>query len=117
MPSTESSRTGLAWKVTVGVLVVAIVGYSVVVAQRLLLGVLLGALVYLFAWLLSTVDVRDAFGTTRAAVTALVCLLVIAYSLLIAQQFLLGFVTVTVVVAVSWLTSPRGPLAAYLYSR
>ncbi|MDG5774843.1 hypothetical protein VB773_15275 [Haloarculaceae archaeon H-GB2-1] len=117
MSATESAGTSLRWKIVVSVLVATVVGYAVVIAQQVLLGILAGTFVYLLAWLVSVLDTGGTVGSTRALLTAVISLLVIAYALLIVQQILLGVVVVLFVVLVSWLTSPRGPLARYLRSR
>jgi hypothetical protein len=111
MPSTT-------WQVAVGALIALVVGYSVVVAGSPLLGVFLAALIYLVAWLAATVvpnrDLGSDFSRTRGAATGLVAVLVLAYSLLVVGQILLGVLLVLFLVVVSWITSPRGPVADWL---
>ena len=111
MPST-------GWYVGVGTSIALVVGYSVVVAGSPLLGVFLAALIYLVAWLAATVvpnrDIRSDFSRARGAATGLVAVLVLAYALLIAGQILLGVLLVLFLVVVSWVTSPRGPVADWL---
>jgi len=111
MPSTT-------WRIAVGVLIAVVVGYAVVVAGSPLLGVFLASLVYLVAWVAAVVAVnrnfRSDFSRARGLATGLAAVLVIAYSLLIAGQILLGVLLVLFLVVVSWVTSPRGPVADWL---
>ena len=111
MPSTT-------WGIVVGVLIAVVVGYAVVVAGSPLLGVFLASLVYLVAWVAAVVAVnrnfRSDFSRARGLATGLAAVLVIAYSLLIAGQILLGVLLVLFLVVVSWVTSPRGPVADWL---
>lgn len=106
MPSTT-------WHVLTGTLVVAVLAYSVLLAQHPLLGVVVASLLYLLSWLAVTADVAvgAAFSRTRGALTVVVALLTMAYAVLIAQQILLGLFAVVLIVVVSWATSPHGPLA------
>jgi hypothetical protein len=102
----------VTWAVT---LVVA--AYSVVIASRPLSGVLTGALVYLVAWLAGEISpggALDAFGSRRAAATGALAVLAVLYSLVVAREILLGVLTAVVVVAVSWVTIPDGPVARLL---
>lgn len=103
------------WQVVTGSVVALIVGYAVVIASQLLLGLLLGALVYLVGWLLvhatPTAGFGDAFSTPRAVATGAVIVVVLGYSLFIAGQILLGLLTAIVLFLVAWVTSPTGPLA------
>ncbi|KTG10245.1 hypothetical protein AUR64_11725 [Haloprofundus marisrubri] len=75
----------------------------------------LAVVVYFLGWFagefLETGALVGAFSSTRAAVTGVLAALILAYSLLIAQQVLLGVLTVLMLVLVAWLTSPTGPLA------
>ncbi|MFB6155276.1 MAG: hypothetical protein ABEJ22_05225 [Haloferacaceae archaeon] len=111
MPSTR-------WHVAVWTLVALVVGYAVVVASRPLLGVFAAAMLYLLAWLAATATPEGGLGThlsrPRAIVTAVLVVLVLAYSVLVAAQILLGVLVSLLVVAVSWVTNPVGPVAAYL---
>ena len=111
MPST-------AWHLTVGSLVAVVLAYSVVVAAQPLLGVFLATGIYAVAWLLTMASppggFRSQLSSTRATVTGILVVVVLLYSLLVAGQVLLGVIVATFVVLVSWLTSPQGPVAAWL---
>jgi len=106
------------WRVAVGALIALAVGYSVVVAASPLLGVFLAALIYLVAWVATVVaanrSFRSDFSRARGVATAVLAVLVVLYSLLIAGQILLGVLLVLFLVVVSWVTSPRGPVADWL---
>ncbi|WP_224336613.1 hypothetical protein [Haloprofundus halobius] len=103
-----------AWNVPTWLFVGVIVVYFVVIAQRPLFGVLAGTIVYLVGWFvgefLGEGALSNAFSSTRAAVTAVLAVLVLAYSFVVVQEILLGIVTAAALVAVAWLTSPTGPL-------
>jgi hypothetical protein len=106
-----------AWRAGVWLLVALVVAYSVVVAARPLLGVFVAAGIYAVAWLVaraSSAGFREHFSSTRLAATGALVALVVAYSLLIEQSVLLGFFVAVFLVAVSWVTSPKGPVAAWL---
>ncbi|SFL16593.1 hypothetical protein SAMN04487950_2832 [Halogranum rubrum] len=90
MPST-------AWKVVTGTVMVLIVGYSFVIAGQILLGLVAATLVFLIAWLTSMGRESGAIPQlsqrTFAAASAL-SFVVLAYSLVIAGQILLGVLAV-----------------------
>ncbi|WP_049936181.1 hypothetical protein [Haloplanus natans] len=113
MPSTYWERVGV-------VLAALVLGYAVVVAQNVLIGVLLAAVVYLLAWLmhrLSPGRPLDNMSRERTVVAGVISLVAVAYSVLIAANVLLGVVVAAVVVFVAWVTSPRGPVARWLDQR
>lgn len=109
------STTWLAGTVLVAVLAVA---YFVVVAQQVLVGVLLAALVYGTGWIAAVLAGSNRslshFTPRRAIATAVVSAAILLYALLVAAQILLGLLVVAVVVLVSWVTSPRGPVVRRL---
>ena len=89
----------------------ALLAYSVVF-QRTLFGVVWASLVLLGAVGVSYLRDRGyapsmGFGRTLAVVA--LSLVVMAYSLLIARQALLGLFAVSLLAAVAWVTSPDGP--------
>jgi len=113
MPSTRWTRASTA----IAALVLA---YAVVVAQRALLGALLAAVVYLLAWLIDRLSPGHPLGDmsrTRTLAAGAVALAVVAYSVLIAANLLLGVATAVTVVVVAWVTSPYGPVARWLGRR
>ncbi|MFB6161504.1 MAG: hypothetical protein ABEJ61_10075 [Haloferacaceae archaeon] len=101
------------WHVGGGLLALLVVAYSTFVGGAFLIGVAAAGLVYLLGWLVALVSperVAADMGGTRAKATAAVVLLVLAYAVVIAAQILLGVVAATLVVFVSWVTAPNGPL-------
>ena len=92
----------------------AILAYSLVIAQQLLFGVVTASLVLLVAAALSYLRDRGyapSMSRARTLAVATLSTLVLAYALLIAQQILLGLLTVALIALVAWLTSPTGPIA------
>jgi hypothetical protein len=91
MPSTT--------RVVAGVLAAATLAYSVVVAQRVLLGVLLASVVVLLGVLADgrLDSLRPARTTPGVVLVVALCALVLAYSLLIVQSFLFGLVVAAAV--------------------
>jgi hypothetical protein len=109
MPSPQ--RT---WRVAGAVVAVAALVYALVIAGQILLGVVAAGLVYGTALLVSVTSpdgVVADMGRTRAAVTALVAVGVVAYAVVIASTLLLGLLAAFLVFLGSWLTAPNGPLA------
>jgi len=109
MPSTRWTRASTA----IAALVLA---YAVVVAQR----ALLAAVIYLLAWLIDRLSPGHPLGDmsrTRTLAAGAVALAVVAYSVLIAANLLLGVATAVTVVVVAWVTSPYGPVARWLGRR
>jgi len=110
MPSTQWTRVGAAFAALV-------LGYAVVVAGNVLLGVFLAAAVYLLAWLidrLSPGHPLDDMSRERTLAAGALALVVVAYAVLIAANVLLGVVVAVTVVIVAWVTSPYGPVARWL---
>lgn len=103
------------WQVLVGSIIAALLAYVALPVRQPLGTLLAGALAYLVMWLLVRFEPESGYGTAfstpRAVLTSGVIVAIIGYSLFIAGQFLLGAITVVVVLLVSWTTSPRGPLA------
>jgi len=113
MPSTYWERVGL-------VLAVLILAYAVVVAQNVLFGLFLAAVVYLLAWLMHHVSPGRPFeemSRERTIATGLVVVAALAYAVLIAANVLLGIVVAATVVFVAWVTNPYGPVARWLGRR
>ncbi|MFB6101330.1 MAG: hypothetical protein ABEJ73_02050 [Haloplanus sp.] len=114
MPSASSATN---WQVVGVALVALVVTYAVLIAQRVLLGVFLGALVYLVVWLIARLSPGhplDDMSRTRTTATAVFVVLVLAYAGLIAANVLLGVVAAVTVAVVAWVTSPGGPVARWL---
>jgi predicted PurR-regulated permease PerM len=112
MPSTL--RT---WRLPVLAFALLLVAYAGVIAGNFLLGVFAGSLLYLFAWVidrLSPGNPLDDMTRARRLATSAVVLVVLAYAVIIAGSILLGVLAAGVVAAVSWITSPVGPVAAWL---
>ena len=106
------SLTSPYWA-TAFVVAFALLAYSLVVAQQLLFGLVLASLVLLGATAASYLRDRGyapSLGRARTAVAGILSVLVLAYSLLIAQQVLLGLFAVLLVWMTVWVTSPNGPL-------
>ncbi|AZH25685.1 hypothetical protein [Haloplanus aerogenes] len=113
MPSTYWERVGL-------VLAALILAYAVVVAQNVLFGIFLAAVVYFLAWLIHHVSPGrplDDMSRERTIATGVVVLVVLAYSVLIAANVLLGIVVAVTVCFVAWVTNPYGPVARWLDRR
>jgi hypothetical protein len=112
MPSTL--RT---WRLPLLVLTLLLVAYAGVVAGNFLLGVFAGALLYLSGWVidrLSPGNPLEDMTRERRVATGAVVLVVLVYSMIISAAILLGVLVAATVVAVSWLTSPVGPVARWL---
>jgi hypothetical protein len=112
MPSTETD-----WMTASTVSAVLVAAYATVGAGRPLFGVFLAAVLYTVAWLLDRLSPATpvaAFGRTRALFTGGGVVLVVGYSLVIAQEFLLGVIVAATLVVSAWVTSPYGPVAARL---
>ncbi|WP_338739467.1 hypothetical protein [Haloplanus salilacus] len=112
MPSATRQTTLLA--------VTAVVVVAAVVAQRVLLGAFIGAVVYTVGWLidrLSPGTPLDDMTRARTLATGAVVLAVLAYAVLIVANILLGLVVALTVVVAAWLTSPFGPVAQWLDRR
>jgi hypothetical protein len=110
MPSTYRTRIGV-------VLGALIVGYAVFVGRNVLVGVLLATLVYLVAWLIQRVSSGhpfEAMSRARAVTAGGAVLVVLAYSVVVAGNVLIGVAVATTVVLVAWLTTPVGPVARWL---
>lgn len=110
MPSAKPP-TVLAGLSAAVVLVVAIA------TQRVLLGVFVAGVVYLVGWLIARLSAGTPFdhmARERKLVTGGLVALVLGYAVLIATSLLLGVVAAATVVAVSWVTDPRGPVARWL---
>lgn len=90
-----------------------VLAYSFVIAGQILLGVL--AVVFFFGAAFVHAMLRHhgypvSLGRTRTILVVVTVVLVMAYSLLVAGQILLGIITSLVVYLTVWLTSPTGPL-------
>lgn len=93
MPSTSA-------KVTTGGVAVLVLAYSVVIAQRILLGVVAASLVVLVGWVLSAGRESGAVRTLTSpywATAFAVAFGLLAYSVVIARQVLLGVVAASLV--------------------
>ena len=93
MPSTGT-------KVVTGVVAAVVLAYSLVVAQQVLLGVVAASLVVVVGWVLTAGRESDAVRSLGSPywVTAFVfAFAVLAYSLVVAQQLLFGFVTASLI--------------------
>ncbi|MFB6255141.1 MAG: hypothetical protein ABEH58_00155 [Haloplanus sp.] len=107
-PNPPAVLAGLA---TAVVLVVAIA------TQQVLLGVFIAGVVYLVGWLIARISAGTPFDhmtRERKLATGGLVALVLGYAVVIATRLLLGVVVAGTVVVVSWLTDPRGPVAAWL---
>jgi hypothetical protein len=94
-------------------LTVAIIGYSVIIAAQILLGVILASLVVASMYLVGYVHLHgypDSLGRTRSLATALAVTLVLLYSVFVGGNLLLGIVASLLIGLTAWLTSPTGPL-------
>lgn len=102
MPSTA--------RIVAGVLAAAVLVYSVVIAQQLLLGVLAASVVVLLGVLVDgrLDSVRPARTTPGVVLVVVVCTLVLAYSLLIVQSILLGLLVAAAVWALGILVRRAG---------
>jgi hypothetical protein len=112
MPSTVRS-----WRVPLLVSILLLVAYAGQVSGNLLFGVFLGALLYLLAWVidrLSPGNPLDDMTRERRLATGAVVLVVLAYAVVVAASVLLGVLVSATVAAVSWITSPMGPVARWL---
>lgn len=90
MPST-------AWKVATGTLIALVLGYAVVIAGSVLLGVVAATLVFLVAWLFAHGRESEAIprlSDRQFAAAVALSFVVLAYSLVIAGQILLGVLAV-----------------------
>ena len=97
MPSTVSN-------VATGALVALVLAYSLVIADQVLLGVIVSAGLVLTAWLLSYGRESGAIRSLRRprwAAAFVVAALVLAYSLLVAQNLLLGIAVAVLVFLVA----------------
>jgi len=113
MPSTAPRTAALA-------LAVAIAGYSILVANRVLLGLLLAAIVYLVGWLigrLSSGSPLDDMTPLRIGIAGGIAAFALAYAVVIAASVLLGVLAAGSVIVVAWITSPLGPVARWLDRR
>jgi len=114
MPSNTNRRLGAL------LLAAIVLAYAIVIADAVLFGVVVAALIYLLAWLIdraSTGNPLNDMSRERRLVTGGVVLVVLAYSIVIAASLLLGVLVAAVVVLVSWVTSPIGPVARWLDRR
>lgn len=106
MPST-------GWNVFVGSLV-ALVVYTAVQAEMVLLGIAAGILTFVTGWLLGYAineDLLDSMELSRIAVAGAVTVFAIVYTLLYTQQqYILGLVVVCLVWFAAWFTSSMGPI-------
>jgi|GEM_PF-1973169 len=112
MPSTIHN-----WRAPMAVLGLLVLLYAFEVAGNVLFGVFVGAVLYLIAWVidrLSPGNPLDDMTRARRLTTGVVVLGVVAYSVLIAGSILLGVLAAAVVAAVSWITSPVGPVSKWL---
>ena len=103
---------GSPYWVAAFVLAFVVLAYSLVVAQQLLFGVVTASLVLLATAAASYLGDRGyapSMGRGRTLAVAVLSVLVMAYSLLIVQQVLLGLIAVVLVVVAAWVTSPNGP--------
>ncbi len=103
---------GSPYWVTAFALAVAVLAYSLVVAQQFLFGVVTASLILLVAAAASSLRDRGyapSMGRTRTAVVGVLSVLVLAYALLVAQQVLLGVFAVLLVWVTAWVTGPNGP--------
>ncbi|EJN61306.1 hypothetical protein [Halogranum rubrum] len=90
MPST-------AWKVATGTLIALVLGYAVVIASSILLGVVAATLVFLLSWLVAYARESEAVPqlSDRAfAAASALSFVVLAYSLVVAGQILFGVLAV-----------------------
>jgi hypothetical protein len=112
MPSTL--RT---WQVPTLALLILLVAYVGGVSGDALLGVFVGAVLYLLAWLVDRLSQGNPLASMtreRRLATGVLALVVLAYSVVIAGSLLLGVVVAATVGLVSWITSPVGPVARWL---
>jgi hypothetical protein len=108
------------WRVGFLALAAVLVLYAFVVGGSLLFGVFLVAVCYLVAWLIDRVSGGNPLADMsplRSVLTGLLVFVVLAYSLVIATELLLGVLVAATVVLVSWVTSPVGPVAQWLDRR
>ncbi|WP_248897076.1 hypothetical protein [Haloplanus halobius] len=115
MPSID-----MTWRTVSIALAVAVLGYAVVIATHVLLGVFLAAVVYLVAWLVDRVSPGsplDDMSQARITAAGAVSLLVLGYSIVIVANILLGVIVAVTVFVVAWITSPIGPVARWLDAR
>ena len=92
----------------------ALLAYSLVIAQRVLFGLVGASLVLLTAAAVSYLRDRGyapSMGRARTLVVAVLSVVVMAYALVVVQQVLLGLLAVLLLVLVAWLTSPSSPIA------
>jgi hypothetical protein len=112
MPSTL--RT---WQLPILGLALLLVAYAGVIGGNVLFGVFVGALLYLLAWLidrLSPANPLDDMTRARRLATGALMLAVLAYSVVLAANLLIGVLTASTIGLVSWITSPTGPVARWL---
>ncbi|WP_435066967.1 hypothetical protein [Haloplanus sp. C73] len=115
MPSTNTN-----WRLGALVLAALVLTYAIVVANNVLVGVFVAALVYLLAWVIDRASAGsplDDMSRERQAVTGGLVLVILAYSLVIVASLLLGVLAAATVCVVSWVTSPIGPVARWLDRR
>lgn len=96
------------------VLAVLVLAYALVVVQAILLGVVVAGTAYGTAVLVSVASsdgVVAEMGRTRAAVTGVLAVGVVAYALVVVGQPLVGLFLAVLGSLLSWLTAPDGPLA------
>lgn len=108
----ELGRTGTLVGLFLSVLVV---GYSVLVAGEILLGVLAVPLVFGCLWAVAYVHSHGypaSLGRTRTLATGLAIAVTLLYSVLVAGSLLLGIIVGLLIGLTAWLTSPTGPLLA-----
>ncbi|MFB6107423.1 MAG: hypothetical protein ABEJ82_01120 [Haloplanus sp.] len=113
MPSTT-------WTAAVGASAVAVVAYAVVVAQRPLFGVFFAALIYLVGWLAVRISPGNPLADLsrrRGLATGVLVVAVLAYSVLIVTELLVGVLVAATIAVVSWTTTPGGPVARWLDAR
>ncbi|MEF8856912.1 MAG: hypothetical protein V5A16_05760 [Haloplanus sp.] len=104
------------WRLSIGILALVVLAYAFE-AGNVLFGIFVGAVIYLIAWLIDRVSpgnpLEDMTPRRRRATGGIV-LLILAYSGIVSATVLLGILVAAVVAAVSWLTSPIGPVARWL---
>ncbi|MFB6195309.1 MAG: hypothetical protein ABEI80_03995 [Haloplanus sp.] len=115
MPSIDTN-----WRTVSIALAALVLVYAVAVADHVLLGVFLAAVVYLVAWLIDRASAGsplDDMSQTRTRAAGALSLLALVYSLVIVAEFLLGVLVAVTVFVVAWVTSPVGPVARWLDAR
>ncbi|WP_251343444.1 hypothetical protein [Haloplanus halophilus] len=112
MPSTRPT-----WTLPVVAVALLVFLYAVAVSDAVLFGVFLAAVLYLVAWLLDRLSPGNPLGDMtreRRLATGIVVLGILAYSVVIVANVLLGVLVSATVFVVAWLTSPVGPVARWL---